>query len=354
VSKNLNSLSEEWNKLPKNWYRIYQWRGIRGIGYTEWVADRIAEKIADIALLKDDLRERGFRQPKHAGLAQLKKGTEQKLTEDRIFRAIFNLGQLPLLGNVVDYQVPLKGSKGANHGKIDLLCSTPDAIFCVEAKRPTSSESIVKAILEAFVYTSLVAVRRITFGTEYKIQANLTLTPTVLVFAGASAYRKQLECWGQYPRLSRLIKVLDLELAKAGVGKIRFFVIHNNNSQVESCLKNTPQNNGYSRPSFKPEFVPNIVEWLNWTTSSIEISPNSSGKTSDKFTAAGRQTIGLTHHGNSLNGQFVTVLKSPTSNAILYSFSKAGQYDIDAGEYVHTFAVGTAPANTMVSIIGYH
>ena len=49
---------------------------------------------------------------------------------------MFNAAQLPPLGRVIDYEVPLKQHADAAHGDIDILCTQPHACLCVEAKKP--------------------------------------------------------------------------------------------------------------------------------------------------------------------------------------------------------------------------
>jgi hypothetical protein len=255
-----SALREELKEL-KDWYSIYQWHGTSGIGYTEWVSGWLAERVDEISTLPHGLREQGFRQNSHNGQARLKAGTEHRLTEDRIFRAVFNLGEMPLMGRVLDYQVPLKKSQDAKHGKVDLLCGTTDRLFCVEAKRPESRESILKAVLEAFVYTSLVANRRATFALEYELPGHLLLTPAVLIFEGAPAFQRQLKCGHQNSKLSRLISFLNRSLERQNIAALRFFVIRNNISELEAQLRNIPNDNGESKPSFTAGFTLDTVEW---------------------------------------------------------------------------------------------
>jgi hypothetical protein len=253
-----DTLRQEWNSLEKDWYSIYQWDRTAGVGYTEWIAEWIGGSFTGIRLATDGLRKENFKTKAHRGQAELETGIEQ-FTEKRYLRAIFNLGQLPPLGVIIDYEVPLRapGTGDAKHGDIDLLCLSSGVILCLEAKHPRSSASILKAILQAFVYTSLTAIRRDKFLDDFKLPKTSTLAPATLIFAAAAAGH-QLQQWGNYPHLSALVGMLNTELAKSGVGEIRFFIIENGGSEVlASCLridsgKTVVFTNGYT---------PNIVEW---------------------------------------------------------------------------------------------
>jgi hypothetical protein len=207
--------------------------------------------------VKDGLRERTFRTRDHSGQSELQTGIEQ-FTEKRYVRAIFNLRQMPPLGKIIDYEVPLKETRDAKHGDIDLLCLVSGAILCVEAKNPLECESILKAILQAFVYTSLAAIRHDQFLADFELPPTLLLTPAIMIGKESGS---QLQ-WGKYPHLGKLVRMLNTELAKSDAGAIRFFIIDNDKSEMKSCLTTVKQPNG-DQVIFTNGFRPNVVEWTN-------------------------------------------------------------------------------------------
>jgi hypothetical protein len=168
---------------------------------------------------------------------------------------------MPILGTILDYEVHLKATEKAKHGKIDLLCRASEALLFVEAKQPRSTESILKAILQAFTYTSLVAIRRDAFLAEFELLQNLLLTPAILTFADAKSGRQLRKSWYMYPHLDSLVRMLNTKLAKSGAGEIRFFIIDNDKSEVNSCLVTEAQSNGYQKVIFTNGFTPNVSEW---------------------------------------------------------------------------------------------
>jgi len=239
--------------VKKDWYSIYQWDRSCGVIYMEWIAKWIAESFEKILLISDGLRERHFKVPHHRGQIDLQTGKEQ-LTEKRIVRAFYNLGEMPILGKILDYEVPLKASRNAKHGDIDLLCFTSETLLCVEAKQPRSNESVLKAILQAFTYTSLAAIHRSRFVAEYCLPKTLVLAPAVLTFA-STASALQVREWENYPHARNLIKLLNNRLARSGAAGIRFFVIENEASEVEFCLTASTQ-----KIDFANGFTPKITE----------------------------------------------------------------------------------------------
>jgi hypothetical protein len=251
-------IESEWHLLPKNWYSIYQWKPTSRDGYLEWISEWIVSSLPIIQLNAIGLRTRSFRVADHRG--QIKLGSEiGQVTEKRLVRAMFNSSQLPLLGKVIDYEVPLKETDEADHGDIDLLCLLPDVLMCVEAKKPSSGESILKAVLQAFVYTSLVSAKKQSFLTNFNLAQHLAFAPAVLTFAGSQSGR-QLKQINKYPHLLGLIRTLNGLLAGDGIGQLRFFVVDNADNELATCLTTSTAANGDVRVVFRDGFKLTIVE----------------------------------------------------------------------------------------------
>lgn len=253
-------LEAEWHGLPKDFYSIYQWERVAGVGYTEWIAGRVAATLDGVRLVTDGLRARSFRVADHRGQIKLGTGIEQ-MTEKRLVRAMFNATEIPLLGQVIDYEVPLKDNDAAAHGDIDLLCTQPGVCLCVEAKKPLAGESVLKAVLQAFTYTALVATRKQAFLTSFGLDPKLILTPAVLTFASAQSGR-QLAALGQYPNLVGLIRLLNTRMTGQGAGPIRFFVVQNPDTELDRCLTTEAGTQRDVRAIFCENFTLSIAERL--------------------------------------------------------------------------------------------
>ena len=251
-------LEVEWLGLPKDWYSIYRWKRTVGVGYTEWLAEWIAASFEEIRLATDGLRARSFRVDDHRGQITLGTGIEQQ-TEKRLVRAMFNVVELPLLGRVIDYEVPLKDAQGADHGNIDLLCTQPGACLCVEAKKPMARESILKAVLQAYAYSLLVSTRRELFLNSFGLNPHLRLTPAVLSFASAQSGR-QLMALSGYPRLLNLLDIMNARLAGERIAALRFFIVQNSADELKSCLTTKEGTNGDVKAVFRDGFALSIVE----------------------------------------------------------------------------------------------
>jgi hypothetical protein len=105
----------------------------------------------------------------------------------------------------------------------------------VEAKSPTSAESILKPLLQAFAYTSLIAKWKDVFLECYGLDKKTAITPAILTFA-SSLSGKQLSQLRLYPNFQKLIKRLNEELTKNDVTPIRFFVVNNPIESLKECI----------------------------------------------------------------------------------------------------------------------
>lgn len=250
-------LEMEWQALPKNWYAIYQWERTSRASYLEWIAEWIVDSFPYIQLLTNGIRSRTFRVSDHRGQISLNTKIEQ-LTEKRLVRAMFNSRLLPVLGKVIDYEIPLKDTDEATHGDIDLLCILPGTCLCVEAKKPKASESILKALLQAYTYTSLVSTKKSLFFSSFQLDPQLQLAPSILTFASAQS-GWQLKEISKYPHLRKLIEMLDNQLVKIEAAAIRFFIVNNPDDEIVNCLTTTTEANGDVKVVFREGFELSII-----------------------------------------------------------------------------------------------
>jgi len=259
--KTSEELSYEWQDIKKDWYNVYQWGSLQRKSYSDDIANIIINNFHLINLVKKDLRQNNFKIDDHCGQAQLSTPIVQ-FTEKRFLRALFNFANekpLEYIGKVIDYEVPLKGKRGAQHGDIDLLTCNNNNLFVIEAKKHNSSESILKAILEAFVYTKLVSSVKRNFYASFGLNIKLTLTPAILTFKSATS-GKQLISLKDYPNIKRLLFFLNEDLIKDGLNNFRYFIIANEQGDVETSLKARHFDGKGDLIIFKKGFTPDLKE----------------------------------------------------------------------------------------------
>ncbi|MFA6393420.1 MAG: hypothetical protein WCW25_00895 [Patescibacteria group bacterium] len=250
--KSSEPLFEEWFKLKKDWFSIYNWPSLSRKGYSEEIAKLLLDKFGEIEISYAGLRKNNFYLNTHQGQCQLSTDISQHV-EKRFCRALFNLKELPLLGKVLDYEVPFKDKSESKHGDIDLLSYKDDRLFVIEAKKIGSSESILKAILEAYVYSKLVYSAKEVFFADFKIDSGATINPAVLTFVNSTS-GKQLVGMAQYPNIKAFIDKINNDLVRTGIEKIGFFLITNPDEDIKSSLKTRPFNDKCKMIVFKNGF----------------------------------------------------------------------------------------------------
>ncbi len=233
-NKNRELLLEEWSELKKDWFSVYNWTSLRPRGYSEEIAKLLLDEFEKVKINYEGLRKNNFRLSSHHGQCQLATDISQHV-EKRFCRALFNLKELPLLGKMLDYEVPFKEKLKSKHGDIDLLSYKDGKLFVIEAKKIGSSESILKAVLEAYVYSKFVYAAKEAFYTDFKIVSGITIKPAVLTFVNSNS-GQQLMAMVQYPNIKNFIDKINDDLAKSGIEKIGFFLIINPDEDIKFSL----------------------------------------------------------------------------------------------------------------------
>jgi len=168
----------------------YKGATTNGEKYTEVIAEYLLKnRNAVNSGIKQITRESSYRVEGHDGMA-IRNSTNR--LEERIAHKMHN-NEYPNIGNVVDYQVPLKNKlTDTGLGKIDMLSYDPssDTLFIIELKRPDSKDTLLRCVLEAYTYYLTV--------NEEKLKSDFckytaTVVPLVLVFEGSLASREYLE-----------------------------------------------------------------------------------------------------------------------------------------------------------------
>lgn len=254
--KSDSDLRQEWCGIAKNWYSIYQWSSVNTAKYSESIATLILEVFPNIELTTLGLRQTSFRVGDHRGQAKLQTNIAQ-FTEKRFCRALFNASSETVLGEILDYEVPLKAVQGAKHGDIDLVARIDEGLSLIEAKQPKSSESILKAMLQVYTYSMLVSSVKRQFSMEYGMIENTPLIPVILTFKQAKS-AKQLSELKHGSIIVKLLEVLNSELSKNGVQPISFYIITDDMYILEKCLTTRDSIPGDKLVVFVGNYLPRI------------------------------------------------------------------------------------------------
>lgn len=230
----LSLLLSEYQQLT-SWKDIYQWQRVNSKGNTEIISEWLIRDFNNFTWNFNGIRKNNFRIDDHHGFCSNQTDLSQ-LTEKRFCRALYNaynIYQHPLLGLLLDYEIPLTEPKQAtkeNHGEIDLISKRDDEMLLIEAKISPSSESLLKAVLEIFFYITTLQHFKLLdqFFLEYKKDFSgmyfRGFVPCVLTFTNSTSGQQLIEIQ-KYPKLIELISIINSTLKKMAIKQLEFYLV---------------------------------------------------------------------------------------------------------------------------------
>lgn len=182
----------------------------------------------------------------YADIEEQKKNT-YRYTEKRLAYAFANLRNHPNLGEFIDLQVPFRSSKkDKGIGEIDLISKKNNSLFLIELKKMKSSESLPRAIMEIFLYCTLVNKFRVKFIEDFNAKS-YKIYPTILV--PIPDFEKRVKKLKNDEKSKKLIILLNnwLSDAEVGFGNLRFFTF----SQKETSKLDFESNRFKNKPNMR-------------------------------------------------------------------------------------------------------
>lgn len=175
--------------------------------YTEVVADfalsnieKFLHDIPKITRLKD------YNQ-KHDGSYSEGTGRDEEIIAIKMFRKSQKENYwYSSIGKIIDYQTPLKSKRADVAGKIDLLSYDGKILRILELKKPSSTESMLRCVLEGYTYLKTVD--------EGKLIIDFGLPSDTIVEAAPFAFWKGnqwVEWQEKRPALHSLCEMLGIK-----------------------------------------------------------------------------------------------------------------------------------------------
>lgn len=170
--------------------------------YTEVISGYLLNHLALFNQIKMITRQSTYKVPSHDG--KLKNQSSNR-KEERIAIEMYNQKHFELLGEIIDYQVPLKNKFSDKRvGKIDLLAYDGEEIKILELKKPDSSETMLRSVLEGYTYSNIIDKQKML--NDYKLPVNTKIKAFPLVFFDSLQHQ---EMKNLCPNLKQLMKRLD-------------------------------------------------------------------------------------------------------------------------------------------------
>lgn len=202
-------------KASGNMYEFYKKKFVNYRGkttdtrklYTELVCEWLLNHREKLDEIKTKTRESSYYVPTHDGEAPT---AGSNRCEELIAMQIYKQGHFDLVGDIIDYQTPLKNSADDSLGKIDLLSDDGETLCILELKEPDSHETMLRCVLEGYAYLKTVDAEKlaedfIRAGIIPKGKRKIKAHP--LVFVGG---KQQDEMKESRPKLTELMKYLGI------------------------------------------------------------------------------------------------------------------------------------------------
>jgi len=171
--------------------------------YTEIVAHWLMDNPTFMDSIAQITRETTYKTFTHTGNQHKGKTTNRE--EEYLAKALHDQGNIPGLGEVLDYQTPLKDRQSDNAGKIDLLAYDGKTLRLLELKRSKSNETMLRCILECHTYLKTVNSKKLLH--DFGLPAGTAVKACALVSADS---RQHGELDEDRPWLRRLMAALDI------------------------------------------------------------------------------------------------------------------------------------------------
>lgn len=167
--------------------------------YTEVVAEWLCNNRSVWDHVTKKVRAGSYRVETHNGTT--KRSTSNRL-EERYAMALYNKQEVPLLGEVLDYQTPLENGRCAS---IDLLGYDGSILRLIELKAPSSKESTLRCIIEIHTYKYHLDIPKLL--ENFRLPPNTCVKACILVAMNGAQHQELLD---DMPHLKKLMLSLPV------------------------------------------------------------------------------------------------------------------------------------------------
>ena len=174
--------------------------------YTEVIAEFLYDNMIDYINGIDCItRKNPYKTKGHDGQYNFDSNREEEKIAMQIFKQSRDYGAFNLIGQIEDYQTPLKSNADDEAGKIDLLSCDGKIMRILELKKPDSKETMLRCVLEGYTYLKTVNNDRLITDFGYNPK-EVILKASPFVFYGGEQHKEMAQ---PRPQLRKLMKMLD-------------------------------------------------------------------------------------------------------------------------------------------------
>lgn len=144
--------------------------------------------------------------------------------EEKYAKRLFNEKDFHL-GEVIDFQIPLKNQQSDKLGKIDLMTFNKSTLtlYLIELKYGKNKETLLRAILEAHTYYKIIDKDKL--KSDFGLNEVKDIKPAVMAVGLNCNSYKELDDIKNRPELAKLAKQLDMTFFKSA-DEVTFEIIN--------------------------------------------------------------------------------------------------------------------------------
>lgn len=205
----LNKCSDGFNSIKT----FYQIDVVNYLGMSSDTSEPYTEVVAEFVLanlntfrhgIPQITRKASYRTIGHDGEQTALSNRVEEITAKRLFKHCMDGTKYDYIGQVIDYQTPLKSERSDIAGKIDLLAYDGETLRLLELKKPNSVETMLRCVLEGYTY--LKTIDSVKLLCDFELPANTSVVACPLVFKGGSQWAEMQK---DQTQLNKLMVALD-------------------------------------------------------------------------------------------------------------------------------------------------
>ena len=173
--------------------------------YTEVISKFLIDNLNEyISGIPQITREATYRTPTHTGEVDLSTPREEERIAIEMFIQSKVGNKYDFIGDIIDYQTPLKNKRTDIAGKIDLLSYDGKCLKVLELKKPFSDETMLRCVLEGYTYLKTVDITKLL--DNFELPENTKVIACPFVFKYSKQHQEMLE---KRPYLFKLMDLLE-------------------------------------------------------------------------------------------------------------------------------------------------
>lgn len=189
--------------------------------YTEVVAEFLCEHSDEyLNGIERISRKSSYKTQGHDGIYDPKSNREEEKIAMQMFVQSKNDGPFDYIGNIEDYQTPLKSCVGDDAGKVDLLSFDGNIMRILELKKPDSKETMLRCVLEGFTYMKTVDCDKLISDFGYE-PTKVVVKASPFVFCKKEQHKEMSQ---KRPHLRKLMALLDSKPFYIKINNDKYFV----------------------------------------------------------------------------------------------------------------------------------